>query len=285
MNKPGKKSGRSRSLRNQDEESQDSINPNQDFESHICYKCETTYHKENDKLIMCERCDKWVCLTCTEYSDEEYDFLSTISLPWFCEPCRIPTVEAAKSDNLIENRCKEYFQTIREELVQVRIQMDTKIGKVDSKLTQEIVELRKKVNDQEKNIETKIQGKLSDTAEVGIRELEDRDVRKANIVIFNAQESESDNSEERISHDKNYVQEMQKQMGIDVTVKAVLRLGARGAGDCPIKIKLKNRKLLLQEMKKKQAKSNKDQEDVKWVIRQGKVIKGRLVKKDGEERV
>ena len=169
--------------------------------------------------------------------------------------------------------------------MQVRIQMDTKIGKVDSKLTQEIVELRKKVNDQEKNIETKIQGKLSDTAEVGIRELEDRDVRKANIVIFNAQESESDNSEEQISHDKNYVQEMQKQMGIDVTVKAVLRLGARGAGDCPIKIKLKNRKLLLQEMKKKQAKSNKDQEDVKWVIRQGKVIKGRLVKKDGEERV
>ena len=144
-------------------------------------------------------------------------------------------------------------------------------------------------------------------------------MRKANIVIFNAQESESDNSEERISHDKNYVQEMLKQMGIDVTVKAVLRLGARGAGDHPMKIKLKNaedkiiffknarklktgkrfekvyvnkdmtpleqgqRKLLVQEMKEKQAKSNKDQEDVKCVIRQGKVIKGRSVKKDGGE--
>ena len=155
MNKPGKKSGRSRSLRNQDEESQNSINPKQDFESNICYKCETTYHKEKDKLIMCERWDKWVCLTCTEYSDEEYDFLSNISLPclpWFSEPCRIPTVEAAKSDNLIENRCKDYFQTISEELVQVRIQMDTKIEKVDSKLTQKIVELRKKVDDQEKKI-------------------------------------------------------------------------------------------------------------------------------------
>ena len=31
-------------------------------------------------------------------------------------------------------------------------------------------------------------------------------------------------------------------MGIDVTVKAVLRLCARGAGDRPMKIKLKNDK-------------------------------------------
>ena len=144
------KSGRSRSLRNQNEESQNSKNPNQDFESHICYKCETTYHDENGKIIMCERCDKWVCLTCTEFSDEEYDFLSNISLSSFCEPCRIPTVEAAKSDNLIESRCKEYSQTIREELVQVKTQMDTKIEKVDSKLTPEIVELRKKVDEQNK---------------------------------------------------------------------------------------------------------------------------------------
>ena len=44
------------------------------------------------------------------------------------------------------------------------------------------------------------------------------------------------------------------------------------------------RKLLVQEMKEKQAMLNEDQEDVKWVIQQGKVIKGRSVKKDGDKK-
>ncbi len=80
-----------------------------------------------------------------------------------------------------------------------------------------------------------------------IAELEERDRRKSNLMFFGAEESKSDDTDTRKTHDIMKVKEICEELGKDVNVEKVVRLGKKSEDTVrPIKVTLTT-----PEMKKK----------------------------------
>jgi len=100
-----------------------------DKEEIECKRCESVFSDEEGKLIECERCEKWECLDCSGLEEAEYTLLNSRSstIHWYCTGCNAQAISAVKSDNLIEEKCKSYFEAVRGEISQVKDELDSKI--------------------------------------------------------------------------------------------------------------------------------------------------------------
>eukprot|EP00794_Sanderia_malayensis_P011225 gene11225-12404_t len=205
-----------------------------------CKMCKIVFENENDQLLQCERCDKWECLTCTGLSDNDYKFLDSCSLSihWYCQTCNEQAVSAVKADNLIEERCKIYCgEELKLEIAQVKSNLESKISNVESKLSNEVQSLKTQFEASESGIERKIQEKLSNTADQNIKEMEERERRKYNIMLFNLPESGSQDKEDCNTHDKNLLKQILEEIEAPVNVRNVYRVGAsEGSNPRPLRV-------------------------------------------------
>lgn len=280
--------------------------------------CEEVFGNEEDQLMQCERCDKWECLTCSGLSVNYYRFLDSCSLSihWYCKACNEQAVSAVKADNLIEERCKIYCEELKLEIAQVKSNLESKISNVEIKLSNEVQSLKAQVEASESDVERKIQEKLSNSADLNIKEMEERERRKCNIMVFNMPESGSQDKEVCIAHDKDLVNEIFEEIEAPASVCNMYRVGGKGGKNArPLRVilasadeqkkilngavKLKSkaafknifinkdltplerqqRNLLVAEKKKKQAESEAAGQSVSWVIHRGRVVQGRDKKK------
>ena len=139
---------------------------------------------------------------------EEYVALcfGTVSIHWYCDRCNAHAVKAVKSDKEIEQKYEEYFCSLSDEIQQTKVDLQNnitaavgnRVTQVDTRLSKEIDELKKKIKEYEDNPQN--------TNETRIEELAERNKRLQNKVIFNAKESRSEDIEERKAHDKQYVE-------------------------------------------------------------------------------
>ena len=57
-----------------------------------CLECSKKYSKSNDKLMECEFCENYFCVTCLKMTDDDYDHHAKSTAMWFCAVCK-PKVE------------------------------------------------------------------------------------------------------------------------------------------------------------------------------------------------
>ena len=212
-----------------------------------CRMCLKNFCDDNDKLAVCERCSKPVCLACSDLSEKDYANLSSENCPflWCCQVCKAPALKAMKTDNDIEQKCKEQFELLSSELREEMKSMKDRIDSLEKKndppnLKQTISELIQEKLSEIKgsgessertyaNVVAGADGTKKDNSQIvkdSIGEINDRERRKLNIIIYNVEESKSDDLEERKKHDLKEANDLVKEIGVNdrVNISRPVRL-------------------------------------------------------------
>lgn len=243
---------------------------NQD--SHICNQCKQVFTEESDQMLICERCDNFLCIFCANISRSEYSVLQTSAhLHWFCEGCEGAALAAVKEDKLIEAKCSALFQEFMEKELMTRL----------TSLREEFVKGASGTAKPEggKKGEEVVKGKADrgkgeDDSVKPLAEMAERDRRKANLVWFGVPVSNSDDAQTRKSDDTIFVKKACSQaLGIEVEIASCKRLHSQSQGS-----EGKNKKPLLVTLK--------DGTQVDSVLREARKLKdnetfkGVFIKKD-----
>ena len=161
-----------------------------------CRICLEVFVGENDMLVICDRCENWVCLQCSGLSETQYKSLDG-NLQWYCDDCKLPAIQAVKVDRSIEEKCKEYLDAFKEEF-------KTEIDNQLKEMREDIQDIRNKQmqsNPSGDKVETTVQKAIQESIKIQEQEQNDREKRKNNIILFNVVEAETNMKEERLKHD------------------------------------------------------------------------------------
>ena len=126
-----------------------------------CKICQCVFCDDDDKLIECGRCEKWECINCSNMSEKQYDLLNDKAWESDCigfamNAMRYLAISAVKTDKEIEENCRQYFHTVREEIQETRTVLDKRITSEVSGLREDINKLKK---DLTKNSDPKLASK------------------------------------------------------------------------------------------------------------------------------
>ena len=213
-----------------------------------CTICQYVFCDEDYKLIECGRCEKWECINCSNMSEKQYDLLNDkslgVRLHWFCNECNALAISAVKTDKEIEERCRQYFHTVREEIQETRTVLDKRITSdvsglredikklkkdltknSDPKLREEIENIKKDMKEHEENLKEKIDEKMNDATTVCLDEFREREGRKLNIMLFNVPESEKEDPEEKKKDDLEFLRILMSEIKLTVPFSQVIRIG------------------------------------------------------------
>lgn len=185
-----------------------------------CKLCKAKFMDDKAEVMECEYCENHFCRKCLTMSVAEYKLLSKRSdLHWYCPPCEEKAVKSIKIEKEIEERCKEYFMKYESRLEKLETTIATK---VDINQVKEIIE---------ENVKKDVaEGGESAAEEVSeqINEFRESEARKCNIIVYNIEESEADETQDRKDADTNVVREICDIMKTNpANVKNVTRLGKR----------------------------------------------------------
>ena len=154
-----------------------------------CPDCNLSVN-EHDKAVSCDICDFWFHKTCQGISDQLYKVLTsqeTDSISWFCSGCK----RGAKKVMLQLTRLRE-----RQDVVESKMDNIEK-RQVETTNKLEVIEDRvEKLESQERAVVTDL-GQPS----LAVKEIEERERRKNNVVLFNVPESSSQDPKLRHADD------------------------------------------------------------------------------------
>ena len=165
-----------------------------------CIVCELFFISEHDKLVECDRCEKWVCLACSNLNPSQYDAIDD-QLIWYCLSCRKPAIQAVRKDQSIEDRCNIFFEKIRDEFMSKLDKIETQVASLTSSqetLSSKLAACETKANPENHtgtNFIPKNAPPLNDDSI--IKELQIREERKRNVIIYNLEEPATNLKEER----------------------------------------------------------------------------------------
>lgn len=270
-----------------------------------CKLCNKTFTSKRDKLIECERCLKWVCFTCSGLSKDEYKISTRddSKMHWYCLECNAPAVAAVKTDNLIEEKCKQYFDAMKAELA-------TCIQESVDPIKEDLATFKATQETKNTQFERAIQEKNTQSISESVKEMQEREDRKHNIIFFNIPESQEAEPENRKADDKRMVNELCESLAVDMSFSNPIRLGKKADKPRPVRItadsttqvsamvsaarripnlpdetlnkivakkdltplEREEQKHLLDLKRQKIEESQTKGEEAKWVIRNGKVI-------------
>ena len=281
--------------------------------------CEVCKDKNPGPLIECERCEKWLCRKCSNLEEADFTMLSQKpAFHWFCPTCAEQALTAVKTDKLIETKCKEYCskfnQEIKEEMNTRFEEVSRKIKNTEEELRKEDEALKKQMTDLKEDIERKLGNLSKETATNSIKEIQEREWRKNNIVIFKLDESKEEEAEQRKAEDVKHVDNICSILKITTNVRNAVRLGKKTPGNTrPLRVTLdskqnveaiikasrklgtiddatyknliikndqtpmereETKKLLALRNKKREETEMKGEQDV-WIIRRGQVVRNR----------
>ena len=223
-----------------------------------CLECSKKYSKSNDKLMECEFCENYFCVTCLKMTDDDYDHHAKSTVMWFCAVCKPKVEETLKIEKEIEKRCQEHFDKYKARLETVEQKVSNFLDKdeivilVEEKLNErnqkdnsneeQIIEQVNKqfqaktmaeivkqqmstVNEEKvvKLVESKVEEKENDISE--------RQNREKNVIIFKLQEPNTNIITERQAKDLENVNAMIDHMNTEneqeVAIEKIIRLGTR----------------------------------------------------------
>lgn len=194
-----------------------SVRKGGDGDGWTCQLCNAKYVDDKSELLECEYCENHFCRKCLTLSAAEYKLMSKRSdLHWYCPPCEEKTIKNLKIEREVESRCREYFAKIESRLEKIEASLDKK---ADVSQVKEIVdELGKKDAAEGGTSEGNIDEKIN--------EFRESNARKANVIMYNVPETESELAEVRKTKDMEIVEELCNIMDTSPNnVRNAIRLG------------------------------------------------------------
>lgn len=194
-----------------------------------CGKCRKTV-SNTDTALQCEMCEKWFHVSCESIQLELYKMLQKFnSQMWFCSTCKTEVKrnnekirELEKKNELMESKVKileENWGILRKEI------LEEAVAKVKTEVGEDLVKRTAKYVMEQ------------------MKEDNERDKKKENIIMYNVEESKMENIDERIKEDAKRVCDIYDN-SLEVreyTIEKIIRLGKREDGrNRPLLIKLRN---------------------------------------------
>ena len=234
------------------------------------------------RIIDCDRCEQSFCVKCSGLSADGCKIMNnSANVIYLCNNCATTGKEAILSSKLIEDTCKKYFEELTlvinniqesvanlkdnivkpEELQEVMSRIDSLCEAVQNSVqnSQNSNDVHVDEEQGHSNWKIKKNGRNADKVKVTaqtfdkdnlLSELEERERRKNNLIIFKGRESSLIKVEEKKEHDRKLVIEIcQESFGIDIStsLRNVVRLG-KNDKERPIKLIFKNSQLPLDLM-------------------------------------
>ena len=205
-----------------------------DSDTLTCKLCKKEFTSDEDKLIECERCDHWVCLVCSQLSLDEYKVCAKEDsmIHWFCIDCNTAALTAVKTDNPIEEKCKQYFASFKSEIEGC---IEEKVGDVRS----ELHAFKEEQQQRNVDLDDQIKAHTARVANDSVKEIREREERKLNVILFNVPESEED-SKKRIEEDMFYVHEICGVLEKEEHFSKAVRLGKKSGNIRPLRVTAKS---------------------------------------------
>ena len=207
-----------------------------------CKHCTKRLNETVDKLLTCGRYEHWSCCTYAKLTLAECDVITkkASKVHWFCMDCDEEAMAAVKASSQL---FKEYTE-------QVNCRLDKMEGNPTNKADGSVVvdlckrvdalsvlgeELRGKPVSPPSNRDTKAEL-------LAVNEIEEREKRSKNVMIFNLPESPAATSDETANKDKEKIDEIGQILGAVIETTKTVRIGKKETGKVrPLKVILPNR--------------------------------------------
>lgn len=180
-------------------------------------------------------------------SETVYSAIARPDLLWFCDSCVKPALQSVKTDKAIEDKCREFFESVEARIVNVENELANKASvKEVQLLSKEVQSLESRVSQltsTQAEVENKIGEATSNAASVSMKEIADREARKTNLIIFNASVSNSEDTETRRREDMEYFRtlcEKGLELSDQVQCQKIARLGLKTSKQRPMRVTLKD---------------------------------------------
>ncbi len=208
-----------------------------------CGKCDKKF-KAKDKCIRCATCKLNFHIKCQGVSEVNYEFLKEDeNILWFCNSCKQTTRGMVENLSNVEKRVtalevkidskadKEDLQKLDERVTSLEQNGATTVDKDTEELSRRLGAAIK----EQKEIIKKNKAKEEASMTEAVKELEERDRRKGNIIIHNVSESKSTDPQAMRNDDVQKVKDLcEKFLKIDINIKKdknqqplVIRLGKK----------------------------------------------------------
>jgi hypothetical protein len=196
----------------------------------VCKYCKEI---EAVQTVTCERCEDFICISCSKLSSDEYSLLQKSELlHWFCRDCEKPTLGARKSEESVEERSNESKSL--NDVVNSLSEMVRSLSEKLSSLCNELTEVKAQLKNTEKMEVKNQRGDLSEVASESSNELLDRDRRKSNLVWFNVPESTASDTKDRVMADTAFIADCcSKALSTPVDITSCKRLHSKDAAANP----------------------------------------------------
>lgn len=207
--------------------------------SNTCPKCEEVYAKDS-ATVNCSICDLDFCLKCSKVPQQMAELLAsdkTGGFKWTCNICNFtfPSLSG------ISSQIKSIEDTTNKRLVKLEDDMQAMKLNIGSQVKDELHELKPSLVNE---IRTEIKKTLQEDVRKEVKEIEDQKSRTMNLILFNAPESDSENSTVRKSFDETVVKDLCGLINVPPPdIKVLFRLGnPNGRKGRPLKIIFNNKK-------------------------------------------
>lgn len=181
--------------------------------------CEETV-KKGERNIKCERCRKWFHIRCGKISVEEFNAINKVnSAMWFCPPCRGSVVETL-----------DFVEELREENKKLKQEMNVLEDKILGMKADIVKEVKQCLtHDMLETVKNRVIEEL--------KEKDDKETRKRNIVMYGVEESSAETPEEREREDTNVCCDIiENAVGVkDFRILSTKRLGKKGENDSRVR--------------------------------------------------
>lgn len=153
-----------------------------------CLKCLQIFTNEDDHMILCDRCDGYMCQKCAKLDDSQYEVLtkSLTNLHFYCENCEAPAIQSVLTDATIEEKCSKYCKKIEDRLTKVE---KDNAEKADKNVVDSLGARLKKMEEDMKGLTediSKMNGKIMLTR----NEKDEKEKREMNLVIRGLEEKD-----------------------------------------------------------------------------------------------
>lgn len=209
--------------------------------------CDKKFINQNDSLLQCDRCDGWACIGCLKMSAETYSAIARPDLRWFCDQCVQPALLSVKTDKAIEDKCKEFLESMEARITHVEEELSKKASLADfENLNKNVKFLEEKMGQlstSQAEVDSKIEEVATNATNDGVKEMAEREARKNNIILFNAPIFSSEDPAVRKEADLSFFKNLCSQgleLNAEVECQKIVRLGKKGADKRPMKVTLGN---------------------------------------------
>ncbi len=181
----------------------------------LCPDCQN-HVKDEDKGINCDQCKQWWHARCAKVTNKEYEVLGKSSnFRWYCKECSCKERDVEKQPN----------QIMSQQLTNMMQMMTSILERLDK---------IERNHSMDKEIEDLVEAKVQET----VAEMQEKEKRKLNLVIFNLPESQGVSKEEVKENDTKSIQNIVNSIlpeteAKEIKIKDPVRLGPANLGKKP----------------------------------------------------